>query len=117
MADEDLSRLKIDKSQETFQQRRRKRLVYPVGIISLVLVAALLFVTGVFAPAVQVEVANVTKIYPSQSFTLLNASGYVVAQRKAAVASKITSRLVSLCGGRRQGEGRTGYCSAGRRRR
>jgi len=96
MADEDLSRLKIDKSQETFQQRRGKRLVYPVGIISLVLVAVLLFVTGVFAPAVQVEVANITKIYPSQSFTLLNASGYVVAQRKAAVASKITSRLVSL---------------------
>src|SRR6185369_6464331 len=30
---------------------------------------------------------------PSHSFTLLNASGYVVAQRKAAVASKITGRL------------------------
>jgi RND family efflux transporter MFP subunit len=32
-------------------------------------------------------------VYPSQSFTLLNASGYVVAQRKAAVASKATGRL------------------------
>jgi len=41
-------------------------------------------------------VVTVSQIYPSQAFTLLNASGYVVAQRKAAVASKITSRLVSL---------------------
>jgi RND family efflux transporter MFP subunit len=35
-------------------------------------------------------------MYPSQGFTLLNASGYVVAQRKAAVASKVTGRLISL---------------------
>ena len=34
--------------------------------------------------------------YPSQSFTILNATGYVVAQRKAAVASKATGRLVWL---------------------
>jgi HlyD family secretion protein len=31
--------------------------------------------------------------YPSQSYTVLNATGYVVAQRKAAVASKATGRL------------------------
>jgi RND family efflux transporter MFP subunit len=43
-----------------------------------------------------VQVVTVSRIYPSQTFTLLNASGYVVAQRKAAVASKITGRLVSL---------------------
>ena len=36
------------------------------------------------------------RVYPSQTFTLLNASGYVVAQRKAAVASKLTGRLVSI---------------------
>jgi RND family efflux transporter MFP subunit len=51
---------------------------------------------GVFTPAVQVEAANVTQLYPSQTFTLLNASGYVVAQRKAAVASKVTGRLISM---------------------
>src|SRR5258708_23449118 len=34
--------------------------------------------------------------YPSQSFTILNATGYVVAQRKAAVASKATGRLIWL---------------------
>lgn len=96
MANDDLSRLKIDKSQEAFQGKKRNRFVYPVGIALAVLAAALLLRAGVFSPALQVEVANVSQIYPSQSFTLLNASGYVVAQRKAAVASKITSRLVSL---------------------
>jgi RND family efflux transporter MFP subunit len=50
-------------------------------------------VQGVFTPAVEVETATVSLVYPSQTFTLLNASGYVVAQRKAAVASKATGRL------------------------
>jgi len=35
----------------------------------------------------------VTQMFPTQSFTLLNASGYVVAQRKASVAAKTTGRL------------------------
>jgi RND family efflux transporter MFP subunit len=43
--------------------------------------------------AVVVETTIVSQVYPTQSFTLLNASGYVVAQRKAAVASKTTGRL------------------------
>ena len=34
-----------------------------------------------------------SSVYPSQAYTLLNATGYVVAQRKAAVASKATGRL------------------------
>lgn len=40
-----------------------------------------------------VETATVSQAYPSQAHTLLNATGYVVAQRKAAVASKATGRL------------------------
>ncbi len=40
-----------------------------------------------------VETATVSQAYPSQAYTLLNATGYVVAQRKAAVASKATGRL------------------------
>jgi multidrug efflux pump subunit AcrA (membrane-fusion protein) len=41
-------------------------------------------------------VATVSQVYPSQILSQLNASGYVVAQRKAAVASKITGRLIEL---------------------
>jgi RND family efflux transporter MFP subunit len=51
---------------------------------------------GYMTPAVTIDVITVTEMYPSQTFTLLNSSGYVVAQRKAALASKITGRLVSL---------------------
>jgi len=38
----------------------------------------------------------VAKVYPAQAYTALNASGYVVAQRKAAVSSKSTGRLAYL---------------------
>ena len=40
--------------------------------------------------------STVSLVYPSQPVTRLNASGYVVAQRKAAVASKGTGRLEFL---------------------
>ncbi len=96
MANEDLSKLKIDKSAPTYRPLRHRKFIYVIGIISFFLVIAILYGTGFLTPAVEVEVANVTKIYPSQTFTLLNASGYVVAQRKAAVASKVTGRLISL---------------------
>lgn len=96
MANEDISKLKIDKSAAIVQPRKRRNLVRWTVIALLVIVAVVLYIKGVFTPAVEVEVATVSLIYPSQAFTLLNASGYVVAQRKAAVASKVTARLVSL---------------------
>jgi len=58
--------------------------------------AGILYKQGYLTPAIEVRVSKVVNIYPSQTYTLLNASGYVVAQRKAAVASKITGRLVYL---------------------
>lgn len=96
MADEDLSKLKIDKSVSPARMGRRRKLLYWVGALLLFVLTGFLYFQGVFSPAVQVEVFSVAKIYPSQAFTLLNASGYVVAQRKAAVASKVTGRIISL---------------------
>jgi RND family efflux transporter MFP subunit len=96
MANEELSQLKIDKAAGIFQPRKRRKLFYLVGAAVVLILAGILYMQGVFAPAVQVEAASVTQMYPSQTFTLLNASGYVVAQRKAAVASKVTGRLISL---------------------
>ncbi len=96
MADEDISKLRIDKSAAVARPKRRRNLARGIVILLLVVVAGILYMKGIFTPAVEVEVATVSQIYPSQAFTLLNASGYVVAQRKAAVASKVTSRLVSL---------------------
>ncbi|MDI6765312.1 MAG: efflux RND transporter periplasmic adaptor subunit [Bacteroidota bacterium] len=43
-----------------------------------------------------VEVTTVVQISPAQADAILTASGYIVAQRKASVASKATGRLVYL---------------------
>ena len=64
--------------------------------MGLLIAAGFLYNKGILTPAVEVQITSVQKIYPSQTFTILNASGYVVAQRKAAVATKITGRLVYL---------------------
>lgn len=93
MANEDLSRLKIDRSGTAAITRHRER---PRLISALVTIAALILLVIFYIytdAAVEVEIATVTTAYPSQSFTLLNATGYVVAQRKAAVASKATGRV------------------------
>jgi RND family efflux transporter MFP subunit len=96
MAGEDLGKLRIDKSEAAVQPRQKKHALR-LAVAALVAVAlGGLYLGGVFTPAVSIEAASVSQVYPYQGFTLLNASGYVVAQRKAAVASKVTGRLVSL---------------------
>jgi len=45
------------------------------------------------ASAIDVDQTTVTLAYPYQAVTELNATGYVVAQRKASIASKATGRL------------------------
>jgi RND family efflux transporter MFP subunit len=96
MENEDLSKLKIDKSRIGFHPRKRKKFVYWALVIFSILVLGILYAKGTFTPSVKVEVVTVSQIYPSQAFTILNASGYVVAQRKSALASKVTGRLVWL---------------------
>ena len=96
MADDDLAKLKTDKTRTVFTKpgKGRRRIYIAGGAVLLVLI--ILALSGVFSPAVRVDVVSVQQFYPAQSFTLLNASGYVVPQRKAAVASKITARLQEL---------------------
>ena len=96
MAQEDLSKLTIDKNGATTRAIGKKRPTRTVAIIVAALLLVFFLARKVFVPVVDVETTTVAQIYPSQSLTLLNASGYVVAQRKAAVASKITGRLISL---------------------
>lgn len=92
MAENDLNRLKIEKTALSARPPLyKRRLFWIIGFG--VLVVASLVAKGVLSPRVEVEVATVSQVYPSQAFTLLNASGYVVAQRKAAVASKATGQL------------------------
>ncbi len=92
MANEDLDKLKIDKG-ATARSGVRRRPRYWIAATVAVVVLMVLFASGVLSPAVTVETGTITQVYPSQAYTLLNASGYVVAQRKAAVAAKVTGRL------------------------
>ena len=96
MANEDLSRLRIDKTKAAFRPRRRKRTVFFILAILAIIILGFLYIKGVFTPPIEVQIATVTQVYPSQALTVLNASGYVVPQRKSALASKVTGRLVWL---------------------
>lgn len=87
---EALNQLKI---QRDTMPRRRQRWLKPV-----VLVLASAAVIGFGAVALsrqtqEVETVRVTQAWPAQSITLLNATGYVTADRKASVATKGTGRL------------------------
>ncbi|SPA32530.1 Macrolide-specific efflux protein precursor [Cupriavidus taiwanensis] len=93
MADHDLSRLKIDRQAAAagvHLRPRRRWLRY--AAIALVLLALAGIAIRLASPR-PVQTATVTSAYPTQNFTLLNATGYVVPQRKAAVASKAQGRL------------------------
>jgi RND family efflux transporter MFP subunit len=87
----DLAKLKLDRKNGNFERKQRvpRRALIAIGAVILFAAIALFAADR----SVEIETAVVAKVYPSQSFTLLSASGYVVAQRKAAVASKATGRL------------------------
>jgi len=91
MPTDDIAKLKIDKTRPGSAPVWAK---WRAALILLILLLAgwLLYRTF-FSPVIQIEAATVSLRYPSSAFTLLNASGYVVAQRKAALAAKATGRL------------------------
>lgn len=95
MSEGDLSKLRIDKGRVKVH-RGRRRLTILLLCVLVLLGAGYLYSKGLLTRPLAVQVATVQNTYPSQTFTLLNASGYVVAQRKAALASKITGRLMEL---------------------
>jgi HlyD family secretion protein len=93
MTSKDLSQLRIDRGGAVAGGRARRR---PWGRIAAITAAAVLagaYAWGRFAAPVAVEVATVAHAWPSQNYTLLNATGYVVPQRKAALSSKATGRM------------------------
>lgn len=89
----DISRLKIEKAGAGLR-RGRSRYIYIVFLASAALVIG--WYVTVYLSSVPVRSALIIMTYPSQGLTLLNASGYVVAQRKASLASRTTGRLVWL---------------------
>jgi HlyD family secretion protein len=72
-------------------RRRRRRWVWVASAALLVAAGAAWYAAT--PRAVGVQTTPIVTVYPSQQFVVLNSSGYVVAQRKAAIASKATGRL------------------------
>lgn len=89
-------RLERGDSELRYLRSRRRRTFIIFSLLVVVAAAALwwFFTGSLWSPKVQVT--SVIKIYPAQAVTLLNASGYVVPQRKASVSSKSTGRLSYL---------------------
>lgn len=86
----ELQSLRLDKT--TFLAPARSRLTWGYWIGGFIFLAGGLWSWKQHQP-IEVKVQTVGLWYPSQSLTSLNASGYVVAQRKAAISSKATGRL------------------------
>jgi HlyD family secretion protein len=88
MAD-DLAKLRIQRG--ALPGRTRKRWFKWALLAAL---AAVVIAVLALRPRVEeVTTTSVVTTYPSQQFVALNATGYAVAQRKAAVSSKATGRL------------------------
>lgn len=93
MTAQDLSRLQIDRSAKSFGPRKRARWIkWAIGAGLVAAALAFAAIRSATAP-VTVDVATVTSAFPSQGFTVLNATGRVVAWRKAAISTKATGRL------------------------
>jgi RND family efflux transporter MFP subunit len=92
-----ISALKIPDSEQFSVSRRRTGIVW-ILVIAAAAAGILLYLlrAGLLTSAATVRTAAADWVYPSQVITQFNASGYVVAQRKASVASKGTGRIVYL---------------------
>jgi RND family efflux transporter MFP subunit len=86
----DLARLRIDRELAPIRRRRRKWIWLAAIAVLLAAGAAWRFAQ----PRVHsVQTTPIVTAFPSQQYVVLNATGYVVAQRKAAISSKATGRL------------------------
>ncbi|HEV8095064.1 MAG TPA: efflux RND transporter periplasmic adaptor subunit [Burkholderiales bacterium] len=93
MKSDDLSRLKIDRTAQGGSAVRRRRSWVRYGVAAVLVATLLAWVGSRFAAPPAVETVTVASVYPSQNYTMLNAAGYVVPERKAALSSKASGRL------------------------
>lgn len=91
MNDIDLGKLRVNRDGKAAPKAsgkrglQRKHLLIGAGVLLLVYVLV--------PSAAPVQTTQVVTAWPSQQYLLLNSTGYVVARRKAAVASKGTGRV------------------------
>jgi RND family efflux transporter MFP subunit len=92
----DLSSLRIDRSKRYDDRPRRKTWPYLAVIVIVILIASYFLFREHISPSLKVRATTVSLLSASDAASSLVATGYVVAQRKAEVASKGTGRLKEL---------------------
>jgi len=96
----DLALLRIDRSTQGVTGRSRKsrglRKFTLWAVVVAVLAGVFFFLKDFLDPPIEVQLTTATLTSPAQANAVLTASGYVVARRKAAVASKGTGTLIFL---------------------
>ncbi|MBM4171450.1 MAG: efflux RND transporter periplasmic adaptor subunit [Ignavibacteria bacterium] len=94
----DLSALKIDRTSKDDNPTKAKYFKFLLGIVAALIIVYLIVIAyqALFNPAIEVKLVTAVMQSQSQSDAVLTANGYVVAQRKAAVASKGMGKLVYL---------------------
>jgi len=95
----DLSSLRIDRKENLKNPDLKYRPYKIIGIVVVLVLILFALYTGwksLTDQALEVKLTPAILQSPAQTNAVLTASGYVVAQRKAAVASKGTGRLVYL---------------------
>jgi len=91
----DLSALKINRDKKESIGSNKNRIYYLIGFI-IILISLFFIFLNPFTQVQEVKLTTVVLQKPGMNSASLSASGYVVAQRKAAIASKGTGRLVYL---------------------
>jgi len=94
----DLSKLRINRDDESNPNKansKNKTLIFTgLLVVGFIFVIYLFTSSSTSTPSLQVVTVSIS--YPSQTEAILTASGYVVAQTQAAIASKGTGRLEYL---------------------
>ena len=92
----ELAKLKINRDEDSSRSSGRSKKLLWLLILPVLGILGFLLYRGPLKPAKEVKVSTVIVSNPAQASAILNASGYVVAQRKAEVASKGTGKLETL---------------------
>lgn len=95
----DLSSLRINRDDKLENPETKNRIYKIVGGVAALIILVLVIFFGwksISEQAIEVKLTAVALQSSAQTNAVLTASGYVVAQRKAAVASKGMGRLVNL---------------------
>lgn len=92
----DLSALKIDRSNNENNKSGLSKIIYLIITVVVIVVLYFVFSSLIFKSKIEVKTTTAVLQKPGQVTASLNASGYVVAQREASIASKGTGRLIYL---------------------